>query len=190
VIYVEKSLYTLAMEYWQATYKHWVSQEIFTFPWFFNIAFLLTLYIVWVKLADKKRLRELLLFGSLLAVASMLVDIIAVTIGLWEYRIRLFPLSPAPFPFDLTVVPIFYMLVMQYTSTWRGYLIGTVLAAVAFSFIVIPIYVWLGIKVFHNFSLFYMFIVVLIVTIAIKAIYNWIASIEARNSQDKNKKSL
>jgi hypothetical protein len=186
---MERPLYEIRMEYWQEAYKRWITQEIFTFPWFFNIAFLIILYIVWVKIVDKKRLSELLLFGSLLAVASVLVDLIAVTIGLWEYSVSLVPVSPAPFPFDLTVVPIFYMIVLQYTSSWKEYLIGALIAGAVFSFIVIPIYVWLGIKVFHNFTLFYMFIVVLIVTIAIKAIFNWIVSIEKKNVGKKIKRS-
>lgn len=187
---MEQTLYSLRMEFWQKSYKHWVSQEIFSFPWFFNTVFLLVLYIVWIKLVDKNRIRELLLFGSLLAVASMLIDTIAVTVGLWEYNIRLFPISPAPFPFDLTVVPILYMIVMQYTSSWRDYFIGAVIAAAIFSYIIVGAYILLGIKTFYKFNLFYMFILTILVTVIIKAIYNWIVSIETRNSVKKGKRSL
>jgi hypothetical protein len=174
------------MEYWRESYKHWLSQELFTFPWFFNIAFLIVLYIVWIKIVDKQRLQELILFGALLSVASVLVDTIAVTIGLWEYKVSIFPISPAPFPFDYTVLPIFYMTVMQYTSTWRGYLIGSLVSASVFSFIIEPVYIWLGIKVFYHFNYFYMFVLVLAVTITIKAIYNWIVSIDLSQKTDKS----
>lgn len=177
---MQNSLYNLRLEYWHESYKHWISQELFSFPWFFNIAFLAILYIVWVKIVDKKRLRELLLFGALLAVASVLIDTIAVTIGLWEYNISLFPISPAPFPFDFTVIPISFMFVSQYTSTWRTYLIGALFAAGVFSFVLEPVYVLLGIKIFHKFNYFYMFVLVFVVTIAIKAIFNWIVSIELK----------
>jgi hypothetical protein len=186
---MDKSLYNLRMQYWQESYKHWVSEEIFSFTWFFNLTFLIILYIVWIKIVDKNRLRELLLFGSLLAVASMLIDVIAVTIGLWEYKVSLFPLSPAPFPFDLTVVPILYMIVMQYTSSWRAYLIGASIAAAIFSFVIVGTYLLLDIKVFYKFNLFYMFALTLIVTVIMKAIYNWIVSIEAKSLAQKPKKS-
>jgi hypothetical protein len=77
------------------------------------------------------------------------------------------------------------MLILQYTSTWRGFLTGAVIAAAVFSFIVEPIYIWLGIKVFYRFNYFYMFILVLAVTVAIKVIYNWINGIEVRNRGKK-----
>jgi hypothetical protein len=184
---MEQSLYDLRMEYWRQSYKQWISQELFSFPWFFNIVFLAVLYIIWVKIVHKNRLKELVLYGSLLSVASVLVDTIAVTIGLWEYNVSILPLSPAPFPFDYTVIPIFYMLVMQYTSTWRGFLIGAVIADTVFSFIIEPVYIWLGIKVFHRFNYLYMFILVLVVTVALKAIYNWISKIQLNNCS-KNEK--
>jgi hypothetical protein len=185
---MDNSLYKIRMEYWQASYKNWLTREVFTFPWFFNIAFLLLLYIIWIKLVNKKRLRELLLFGSLFSVASVLIDTIAVTIGLWEYKISIFPLSPAPFPFDYTVLPIFFMLVLQYSYTWRGYLIGTIVASGVFTFIVEPIYLWLGIKHFYKFNLIYMFILVFTVGVIIKAIYKWIVKIELKAEGNESKR--
>lgn len=184
---MQKSLYALHMEYWFQSYQHWVSKEFLSLAWFFNIFFLLLLYVLWIKLVDKKRLRDLLLFGSLIAVAATFIDIVAVTTGLWEYKVRLFPISPAPFPFDFTVIPIFYMFVLQYTSSWRSYLIGSLLASGLFSFIVAPIYVLLGIKEYHKLNHFYMFILVFIFTTIIKAIYNWIYKIELKNSNNKAK---
>lgn len=187
---MDKSLYSIRMEYWQESYNHWLTQEIFTFPWFFNIVFLLVLYVIWIKIVDKSRLRELLLYGALLSVASVLVDLIAVTIGLWEYNISLFPLSPAPFPFDFTVLPILYMIVLQYTSSWRNYFIGSLLAAFVFSFIIEGVYIWLEIKILHKFNLFYMFGLVLLVTTILKVIYNWIVSIETKDSGNQAKKAF
>lgn len=184
---MQKSLYELHMEYWGQLYKHWVSEEVLSFAWFFNIAFLLVFYVVWIKLVDKRRLRDLLLFGSLIAVVATFLDIVAVTIGLWEYKVRLFPLGTAPFPFDFTIIPILYMLVLQYTSTWRSYLTGSLLASSLIAFAIIPVYVLLGKEQYHNFNYFYMFILIFVVTTIIKAIYNWIANIEHKNALNKVK---
>lgn len=105
----------------------------------------------------------------------------------WLHKISLLPLSPAPFPFDYTVLPIFFMLVLQYSYTWRGYIIGTLLASGVFSFIVEPIYLWLGIKHFYKFNLIYMFILVFIVGIILKAIYKWIVKIEFKAKGNESK---
>jgi len=122
------------MEFWKQSYQRWSTQEIFSFAWFFNIAFMVILYVIWAMVVDKQKLRELLLFGSFVAVSATFIDIVAVSIGLWEYKVRLFPINPAPFPFDFTVVPILNMLVLQYTSSWRNYLIGSLLASSDFFF--------------------------------------------------------
>lgn len=176
------TVYDIRMEYWSKSYERWITEELFSFPWFFNLVFLAIIYLLWIKLVDKRRLRELLLFGSLIAVASALIDIIAVTIGLWEYKVRLFPLSPAPFPFDYTVLPIMYIVIMQYTSSWRDFLLGSLLASGLFSFVLSPVYVLLGIKEYHNFKHFYLFMICFGFTTLIKLIYDWIVSIEQKST--------
>jgi hypothetical protein len=179
--YMQKSLYDIQTEFWNQSYQRWRTQELFSLPWFFNIAVLIVFYIIWIKLVDKQNLKELLLFGSFIAVSASFIDIAAITIGLWEYKVRLFPISPAPFPFDYTVIPILYMLVIQYTSSWGSYIIGSLLASGIFSFVISPVYVFLGIKQFHKFNYFYMFILVLVVTTIIKVIYNRIITIGKKN---------
>lgn len=144
------------------------------------MAFLIISYIVWIKLVDKRRLKEILLFGSFVAVAAGFIDLVGVTAGLWEHDTRLFPFSPSLFPFDYTIVPILYMLVIQYTSSWRNYLIGSLLVAAFNSFVINPVYVMVGILQYHKFNYFYMFVLIFVVTTIIKAIYNWITNIENR----------
>ncbi len=177
---MQDSLYALRTEYWNEMYRRWVSEEFASFPWFFNIAFLIASYIVWIKLVDKRRLKDILLFGSFIAVAAGYIDLVGVTTGLWEYDVHLLPFSPSLFPFDYTVVPIVYMLLFQYTSSWRNYLIGSVLASFIIAFVINPVYVYLRILRYHRFNYFLMFALIFIVTTIIKSIYNWIASIDAK----------
>lgn len=178
---MQSSLYNLRMEYWNQLYKNWVAKEFLTFPWFFIVAVLIILYIVWIKLVNRQRIREILLFGSFIAVAAAFIDLIGTTTGLWEYKIRLIPFSPAVFPFDYTLIPILYMLVLQYTSSWGGYLIGSLLVDALNSFVINPVYVMLGILQFHKFNYFYLFLLIFVVTTLIKAIYNWVTMIGRRS---------
>jgi hypothetical protein len=179
-----KSLYEIQMELWKYSYQRWSSQELLSFAWLFNIAVIIIFYVIFVKLVDKRRLKELLLFGSLVAVCAGFIDMVGITIGLWEYKVRLFPVSTALFPFDYTAIPILYMFVLQYTLSWRNYLIGSLLASAFFSFVISPIYILIGIKQYHHFNHFYMFILVFVTTTIIKAVYNWITAIEFRNFEN------
>jgi hypothetical protein len=182
VIYLQRTLYDIRMEFWHSSYQRWISNEFLSFPWFFNIVLLLICYIVWIKLVDKRKLKEMLLFGSFIAVAAAFIDIIGVTTGLWEYTTRLFPFSPALFPFDFTIVPILYMLVLQYTGSWQKYLIGSLLASAVNCFVINPLYVLVGILRYHKFNYFYLFILIFIVTTIIKVIYDWISNIQEKKS--------
>lgn len=176
-----ESLYNLRMEYWNKTFQNWISNEFLSFPWIFNAVFLIICYIVWIKLVDKRRIKDILLFGSFIAVAAALIDLIGVTIGLWQYVVHLLPFSPSLFPFDYTIVPIIYMLVIQYTSSWRSYLTGSLLASAAIAFIINPLYVQVGILQYRRFNYFYMFLVIFVVTTVIKAIYNKISKIDSKD---------
>lgn len=179
------TVYDIRMMLWDQSYQRWISEELFSFGWFFNIIFLALLYTVWILVVDKKRLREILLFGALMAVVGGFVDVVGVSIGLWEYRTRLLPFSPALFPFDYTVIPIFFMLALQYTSTWRNYFIGSALATAAFSFIVLPVYVAVGITQHHNFNYVISFILTYTTGIVVKFVYDWITKVELQTAPDK-----
>jgi hypothetical protein len=151
------------------------------------IGVLFVMYILWIKLADKQRLKDILLFGSFVAVSGAFIDLVGVTIGLWEYKVCIFPFSLAVFPFDYTIIPILYMLVLQYTSSWKGYLIGSLLASGFNCFVINPLFVLLGILQYHKFNYFYLFVLIFVVTTIIKDIYDWVDNIEHKKSVDKVK---
>lgn len=80
-----------------------------------------------------------------------------------------------------------YMFVMQYTSSWRNYIIGSLLASFVFAFIMQPVYVSLGLKEIYRFSYFYMFLLVFIVTTIAKYAFDWVTNIERKKSANTMK---
>lgn len=139
-----ETITTTKTELWNQLYASWISTEVFSFTWWFTILFLIISYIIWWKLLDKSRLVELLLFGSLLAVMSAIIDTIADNLLLWQYIVRIFPFSPAFFPYHLTLAPILLMIVYQYANNWSKYLIGIVCAGVIYCFVIAPLFVAIG----------------------------------------------
>lgn len=139
-----ESIYEIKNMLWPQLYTHWVNQELFSFPWWFTVLFLIVSYIIWWKLLDKSRLVELLLFGSLLAVMSAVIDTIADNLMLRQYKVKIFPFTPGFFPYHLTLAPIILMLVYQYMNNWRNYFIATVFVAAIYSFAIVPLFVAIG----------------------------------------------
>lgn len=106
--------------------------------------FLVTSYFIWWKLLKKSKLVELLLFGSLIAVMSAFIDLIAENLVLWQYTVKILPFSPAFFPFHLTLAPIALMLVYQYSDSWNKFLMYSVIAGGIYAFAIIPLFVLVG----------------------------------------------
>lgn len=77
------------------SYQHWLSSELFTFGWYVSVGVVLVTYAIWFKLVDKRMIKDLLLLGSLCAVAFATVDSTLVGyLGLWTFNIKLFPFNP------------------------------------------------------------------------------------------------
>jgi hypothetical protein len=90
-------------------------------------------------LIDKKRISKILLFGCLITVASFVYDVFASSFVLWSYTTKIFPLIPGIFIIDLTIIPLYYMLVFQYSPSWGKFMLLNALAVCIFSLIIIPI---------------------------------------------------
>lgn len=102
------------------------------------IAIIVLSYIVVFLLLDKRRYTELLLFGSLMTVMSLVLSILGSNFDLWSYNIRLLPTTPSPFLYDLTIIPLYYMLVYQYSPDWKRFLLWNAVLAGLISFAFYP----------------------------------------------------
>jgi hypothetical protein len=148
-------VHQLRLELWNVTYTRYLTQELFSWQWWAIVAFLAILYAVWWRFVDKSRLLEIMLFGSFVSVLGAVIDIWGVTTAHWQYNIRLFPLLPAPFPFDYTAAPIVLMLAYQHCRSWKSYLVWSAAGAALFSFGMLRAFEAAGIITLFNWSLFY-----------------------------------
>lgn len=71
----------------QASVQHWLSSEVFSFGWFVIFGTLSVAYTVWLNLLDKSRTKDILLIGSLAAVAFMMV-IMVIFRQLWALSLK------------------------------------------------------------------------------------------------------
>lgn len=126
---MEQILHATRLELWQMSYAHWLNSELFSLRWWGLVIFLVLIYAVWWRLLDKARILEIILFGSLVSVMAAFTDIVGLSSGAWQYNVRLFPISPAPFPLDFSVIPIGLMLAYQYSDNWRSYTLAALAAS-------------------------------------------------------------
>ncbi len=161
------------------SYQQWVSNELFSFGWFVMVGALIATYGIWFKLVDKRRIKDLLLLGSLCAVAFAVLDTVCVGyLGLWGFKIRLFPFQPPLFIVGLTMGPIMYMLVFQYTSSWRSFLLWNGIGCAIIVFGILPAYSLLGIFQLYKWNWLFHFLLFFLVGTVARGLLFWFTSIE------------
>lgn len=140
---------------------------------------LVIVYTVWLKLVDTSRLRDLLLLGSLSAVGFLIADIILMGyFGVAEYKIRPIMLEPPIFIVSVTKAPILYMLVQQYTSSWKSYALWDGIGTAVIAFGLLPAYSLLGIYQLHHWNYFYQFLLMFTDGMVARALLLWVISLE------------
>lgn len=100
---------------------------------------------------------EILLFGCFIAVSRTVMEDAGVSAGYWSVDVRLVPLGISLFLNELTVVPLTFMLVYQYTTSWNQFLIWAVIAEGGIAFLFHPFLSFVGIYRewnWHNYETF------------------------------------
>lgn len=166
----------------EQSYQDWITNQLFSLGWFLQVGLLIAVYTVWLIIADKSRIKDLLLFGSLFAVAFALVDSICIGfLGLWEFTINLLPFQPPFFIVGFTIGPIVHMIALQYSSAWPRYVLLSGVGSALIVFVILPIYAALGILQMHNWNYFYHYLLFLFIATTARWFYMWFTGIEQRH---------
>ncbi|MDP4125565.1 MAG: CBO0543 family protein [Bacillota bacterium] len=153
-------IHQLRLELWNLSYNHWKTETLFSIKWWSMVALITISYIIWWVIVDKRRLSQILLFGSLISVCRITMDIFGNNTALWSYDIRLTPFSPSPFLHDFTVTPLALMVVYQYCHTWKKFLVWNVIVTGIISFVFFPILIKFGFLTFYSWNYFNSFILI------------------------------
>lgn len=137
VIEARRELQRLSLE-------HWLQDDLHKWTWWLNVVLTIVPWIIWWKLVDRKRIFEILAYGLLVTMTSTLMDVCGTQAVLWGYPDVMFPFIPRLFPMDYVLIPVIYMLVYQYFSGWKSFIIASIIMAAGFAFIAEPAMECLG----------------------------------------------
>lgn len=157
-------------KYMELEHLHWRKYELFTFQFWLLVAMLILPWLIWWKLVDRKRLLEILIYGLLISTIATVLDEVGCQLNLWEYRIDLEPLFPRLIAMNFAMLPVWYMLVYQYFTKWKPFIIANIISATIFTFIGEPLFVRLGIYEVIKWKHIYSFPIYIILAIIFKAL--------------------
>ncbi|MEL7609196.1 MAG: CBO0543 family protein [Bacillota bacterium] len=124
--------------------EHFATHELFSWVWWLLIALIIIPLAVWWRFVDKKRLVEIMMFGLLIGLCAVFLDVLGSEMMLWEYPVHVLPQVALLLPVDFVVLPVIQMGIYQRYSKWKGYIIVSVIAALTQSFVAEPIAAFIG----------------------------------------------
>ncbi len=167
----------------EARIQHWLEYTLFTWQWWLLVALLITPWIVWGILIDKKRFTAIILLGVFVLATVTWMDDLGSDLILWYYPYKLVPLYPQLIPINYAVLPVSYMLIYQYFPPWRSYITAVAIMAALFSFVAEPALVYLGMYRVLKWQFYYSFPIYLLIGISHRLLVEKVLEINQKYSQ-------
>jgi hypothetical protein len=147
------------MDFLKLFHEYWINHEFLTWQWWMLLITTILVWVIGVKTVDKKRTQLILNYGLIVGILSLILDMVGLNHGLWAYPIRLYWAFIPPFiPYDLAYLPVIFMLVYQrYGQRWFSFLLVIILISAIFSFVIEPLFNWMGIYVLYKWKYIYSF---------------------------------
>jgi hypothetical protein len=132
----------------------WSDHVVFSWLWWLGVFLSIVPWLIWIKYRKKDSSDRLLFVGFFVAVISLCLDVIGDQLGLWHYRFVVIPFLPSYLPWDLTLMPLTVMFLIQIKPKVNP-LIKAAIFAILASYIGEPIFRWLGVYVLDDWSTSY-----------------------------------
>ncbi len=160
----------LREQLYQKNIEYYMNESVLSPNWWVLLITLFIILITWIVLVDKRKLFDIVTYGLLVALLSIVLDTTGVWMLLWSYPIKLTPIESSMFSIHLIHMPFIYMLVYQYFTKWKPFLIVMTVTAFIFAFILEPLLIWLQIYEIYKWSFYISFPIY----IAIAAFFKWL----------------
>lgn len=108
--------------------EYWNAQGFLSYQWWFLVILTIIPWIIWWKFTDKKRLMEILSFGLLIMFFSALFVPLVRNLNFVQFIHRIhWSLRTPLYPYEISIFPVSFMFIYQFSKNWLSYFIGTFL---------------------------------------------------------------
>jgi len=122
----------------------WKEHVLFSDLWWFGVALSIIPWIIWFLIRKKQSTDRIMYVGFYVMAISTLLNILGDQIGIWHYRFHVIPTLPTYFPWDVTLMPVSVMILLQFFPKINPWL-KAIFFAFLTSYIGEPFFNWLGI---------------------------------------------
>ncbi|KRE82452.1 hypothetical protein ASG89_14440 [Paenibacillus sp. Soil766] len=120
----------------------WKEHVVFSGLWWFGVLLSIVPWIIWFLVRNKNSTDRILYVGFFVMSISVFLDILGDQFGYWHYRFNVIPIVPTYLPWDLTLMPVTIMFLIQIKPKVNPYF-KALLFALLTSYAAEPFIKWL-----------------------------------------------
>jgi hypothetical protein len=91
----------------------WADHVVFSGLWWMGVGLSIIPWIIWFFIRKKESTDRILYVGFYVMSLSTTLDILGDQIGFWHYRFNVIPVLPTYLPWDVTLMPLMIMILLQ-----------------------------------------------------------------------------
>jgi len=171
IIELRKQIFTIQ-------YNQFMNNTLFSLKWWIVLIIAIIYWVIWWKLVDKKKFKEIALVGLVTGIITFFLNTGGIEMTLWAYPTQIFGLVRTYSLFELTILTTSYMLLYQYFTGWYTYIWAVIIFGAIGSFIAQPLFVYFGLYKLISWSYLYSFVVFIFIGIVVKFTIVKIVNIE------------
>lgn len=164
-------IYNMILDASHKMYYLWLSEIVFSWRWWINVALTIIPWIVWIYKRDKEKSRVLLFLGLIVIIMTNCLNNIGLSYHLWHYDYKIFPDVLMFVPWDYSLFPVGIMFMLQIKPEISAF-IKAILFASLTAFIIEPFYSWIGLYQPVHWKYWYSFIIYISLYLIWNKIYN------------------
>ncbi|MGG3640954.1 CBO0543 family protein [Bacillus gobiensis] len=127
----------------QKDHEIWFEYVFLSWQWWFCVIFTIIPWVLWWKCRKKESANRLLYGAFFIMLISMFFDSFGAELGFWDYRYEPVPFLPSFTPWDLSLLPVIFLVLVQIKPNISP-ILKAIFYSVLSSFIGEPFFEWLG----------------------------------------------
>lgn len=122
----------------------WNEYVLFSDLWWMGVGLSIIPWVIWFVFRKKDSTDRLLFIAFYIMAIALVSDVLGDQLGLWHYRYHVIPVLPTYFPWDVTLMPLSIIILLQVKPHVNPWLKAVFFSLVA-SYAAEPFFDWLGV---------------------------------------------
>ncbi|MDQ0974540.1 hypothetical protein QFZ31_004418 [Neobacillus niacini] len=122
----------------------WTDYVLFSGLWWMGVGLSIIPWIIWFVIRKRESTDRLLYTAFYIMTIAVVSDILGDQLGLWHYRYHVIPVLPTYFPWDVTLMPLSIITLIQIKPKMNPWFKAVVFSLLA-SYVAEPFFDWLGV---------------------------------------------